>query len=283
MGALLLPMALLGCGAVAAAKLAYNQAPDLAYWWLDGYVDLTGAQSLRVKADLAQLQNWHRQTQLPQYAQTLQQLQSAVASELSAAQACRVVTDAQKTLAATLAQAEPAITSLAVTLQPVQLAAMARKFERGNTEWRSDYPAAAPQKVQQRRLRMARDRTELLYGSLNELQLQALTQGLARSVFDPATIYAERLRRQQDALQTLQRISSAPEPGAAGGQVQALLTRTLTSPDAAFRRHQAALLQEGCALLAEVHALATPEQRVAAARTLQRYEGLALSLASPPG
>jgi hypothetical protein len=34
-------------------KLAYNQAPELAYWQLDRHFDFTDAQSLQVKTDLA--------------------------------------------------------------------------------------------------------------------------------------------------------------------------------------------------------------------------------------
>lgn len=46
-------------GACSAAKMAYDRAPDLAYWYLDDYVDFTGAQSLQVKDDLVKFQSWH--------------------------------------------------------------------------------------------------------------------------------------------------------------------------------------------------------------------------------
>jgi hypothetical protein len=49
--AVLLP-GLAGCSAI---KLAYNQAPDLTYWWLDGYFDFNGQQSPKVRDELAKL------------------------------------------------------------------------------------------------------------------------------------------------------------------------------------------------------------------------------------
>ena len=40
-------------GACSTVRLAYNNLPELAYWWLDDYLDFTGAQSLRVREELS--------------------------------------------------------------------------------------------------------------------------------------------------------------------------------------------------------------------------------------
>ena len=77
--------ALVACSAV---KTVYSQAPDLAYWYLDGYVDFNGAQSLQVKSGLTRVQAWHRQTQLPAYIDILQKLQERAPSNISATEAC---------------------------------------------------------------------------------------------------------------------------------------------------------------------------------------------------
>ena len=111
---------------------------------------------------------------------------------------------------------------------------------------------------------------------------------MAQSVFDPALAYTERLRRQQDMLQTLRAITAAAAPTAdasrgARASVHALLSRALTSPDAAYRRYQEALTSEGCALFAELHQRASAAQRLHAAQTLKRYEDLLLSLAGQTG
>ncbi len=49
---LLLTTLLSGCGAL---RLVYGQAPELVYWWLDGYVDFDSAQSEKVRDDLGPL------------------------------------------------------------------------------------------------------------------------------------------------------------------------------------------------------------------------------------
>ena len=75
-------LTLTGCGAV---RLAYNNAPDLTYWWLDGFLDLDSAQSARLRNDLNALQAWHRKEELPAVAEMLKNLQAAV----SPARGCR--------------------------------------------------------------------------------------------------------------------------------------------------------------------------------------------------
>jgi len=58
-----------GCSTL---KLAYNQADEAVYWWLDSYVDLTDKQKPLAKDALRQLHQWHRQNQLPEYVALLQ-------------------------------------------------------------------------------------------------------------------------------------------------------------------------------------------------------------------
>lgn len=252
-GALMLG-AFVGCSAV---RLAYNQAPELAYWMLDDYADLNGAQSLQTKADLAQLQTWHRRTQLPAYAQTLQKLQQLLPNDITAQQVCSVAGEARARLKTALDQAEPAASALAATLQPAQLAVMARKFDKNNRQWRSDYLDATPQKVQAKRLEQATDRAEMVYGALNDAQQEVLQRAVEASSFDATAAYAERLQRQQDTLQTLRSLNavnlpSAPGPRATAARpaVQGLIERLQRSPNPAYRGYQDALLLEGFSTLA---------------------------------
>ena len=45
----LLSLVLVGCSAL---RLAYNQAPSLGYWWIDGYADLNDAQTSVLRRDI---------------------------------------------------------------------------------------------------------------------------------------------------------------------------------------------------------------------------------------
>ncbi|MEX2961162.1 DUF6279 family lipoprotein [Microbulbifer sp. TYP-18] len=54
--------------------MAYNQLDHWIGWQLDDYVDLSRDQKENLKTTLARFHHWHRQTQLPHYAEYLTQL-----------------------------------------------------------------------------------------------------------------------------------------------------------------------------------------------------------------
>ena len=53
-------------------RLGYGQAPELAYWWIDSYIDLNEAQTPRLRKELDELAQWHRSRELPEIALLLQ-------------------------------------------------------------------------------------------------------------------------------------------------------------------------------------------------------------------
>ncbi len=270
--ALLLP----ACSAV---KIAYNQGPDLAYWYLDGYVDFSDAQSLQVKAELTKLQAWHRQTQLPGYIDSLQKLQQQMPLDFSAAQACSVYSDVRQKLLAVVTEAEPAMVILAGSMAPQQIALMERKFAKGNAEYREEFVDGTPKARRTKRYKLAVNRAEMLYGPLDDRQLAVIEQTIARSRFDAARAYAERLRRQQDTLQTLRAVHSSrgPTPTAFGAEktrtaMRALLDRSVNSPDETYRDHQEKTTGDTCKAFADLHNSTSALQRKKAVETLNSYE-----------
>ena len=276
---LALAMLLSACSAV---KIGYNQLPTLAYFYLDGYADFTDAQSLQVKSELARLQAWHRQTQLPAYADLLDRLQPLLQGTITPAQVCAVWPDARRQLLVVPTQAEPAVAALAVSLQPEQLKVMQRKFSRSNADYRKDFIDATPAAVRARRYEQATGRAEMLYGPLSEQQLKRIGQLVEQSGFNAPLVYAERLRRQQDTLQTLRTLTTAgitsgtaagtaANTAAAQGPLKALLERTLASPDAAYRDYIDKNTQENCRAMAELHNSTTETQRRKALRVIQGY------------
>ena len=264
--------------ACSAVKIGYNQLPTLAYFYLDGYADFTDAQSLQVKSELTKLQAWHRQTQLPAYADLLDRLQPLLQGTITPAQVCAVWPDVRRQLLMVPTQAEPAVAVLAMSLQPEQLQQMQRKFSRGNADYRKDFIDATPAAVRAKRYEQATSRAEMLYGSLNEQQLKRIGQLVEVSGFNAPLVYAERLRRQQDMLQTLRTITAAgsttgltANTAAAQRQLKALLERTLASPDAAYREYMEKNIQENCQAIAELHNSTTDVQRRKALRVIQGY------------
>ena len=277
--ALLLP----ACSAV---KLAYNQAPELLYWYFDAYTDFNGAQTLQVKADLGRLQSWHRQTQLPGYLPLLRDAQRQLSSDISSAQTCEIYGDARRKVIAVYERAEPSVALLAASFDADQLRRMERRFAKGNADYRADFLDGTPEAVRARRVKKAIGRAEMLYGRLDEKQIALLDRMMAQPGFDAARTYAERTRRQRDALDTFRMLAATPVPDRAvkaAQAVKALMERSLTSPDAAYRDYAEALVAQGCLSFSELHNSTSAAQRAKAAAVLNGYEKDLAALAAQSG
>lgn len=266
---LLVLILLQGCSAI---RLVYGQAPDLGYWWADAYVDFTADQSLRVREDLLALQQWHRSTQLPDYADWLLKLEALSAAPTDAAQVCKRLEEVRQRLLLVLERAEPGLAWLALQLTPEQLQHMEARFTKSNADWRSDWLEGTEQERRRKRYRLLLDRSESLYGRLGDAQKTVLRSSLDASAFDPQLAWAERQRRQQDMLATLRQLAgSGKSQSEAQEAIRALAQRSLNSPQPAYRQHAEALVREGCNTYAGLHNSTTPAQREKAAQTLRGY------------
>lgn len=254
-------------------KIFYNQTPDFAYWYLDGHFDFTDAQSLQLKDKLRQLQSWHRQTQLPGYIDVLQKLRRQMPSDMDAATACAVFADVRRKLIAVADRAEPAVLALVGTLHASQLVQLERRFTKSNANFRDDFLEGTPKERRNKRYKQVLSRAEMLYGPLEEKQLAILDQHIDRSRFDAPLSFADKLRRQQDALQTLRPlVANQASPEKMRIALRGLFDRTLNSPDPVYRNYMDKLTQENCTTFAALHNSTTPAQRSKAVGTLNSYE-----------
>lgn len=271
-------LALASCSAV---KLGYTTLPDVAYWWLDSYIDTTEAQTPRLRQELDALYQWHRSAELPDYARLLGQMRQLAPADISPEQACSLFGDVRQRLDRLSARIEPPALWLAQSLTPGQLAHLQAKYDKTNGEWRDKWLSGTPDERLQRRLKQAVERNETLYGSLDAAQTEALRSDLARSSYNAQTVWAERLRRQQDIVQTARRLGAGGlAPEAAREALHALLARLGQSPDPAYRAHSAATLRENCALFSRLHNSTTAAQRQRASETLKQYQDDFLALAA---
>ena len=269
-GLLSVAATLTGCGAV---RLAYNNAPDLSYWWLDGYLDLDSPQSLKLRSDLQALQTWHRKDELPQIADMLKNLQAAAPSNVTGEQVCQLSRYLETRFQTVLDRTTPTALAIAPTLTLAQLDHLARAWEKRNQEWREEWMDGTPQDRLNRRMKSALDRTESFYGRLSDTQKQALRAQLDASAFDAATQYKETMRRQKDILQTLRALKATPSTELQQqAEVRALLLRSTQSPDPAFQQYTERIRSNFCESAAELHNGTSPAQRQKLQQTLQAYE-----------
>lgn len=279
-GATLAALLLAGCGSV--LRIGYGQGPTLAYWWLDGYLDLDGAQSARLREGLDQWFEWHRRTQLPDYAQALARAQREVMLPTTAAAMCGWRDELQRRLDIAVEQAAPVLASLMVTLTPAQLRHLEARLGKNGAEMRGDFAQADRTDRAQASFKRTLERYEMIYGRLDDAQRERLAQALAASPFDADRWLAERERRNADLVRALGAVAASGDMTQAQATVRMLAERAVRSPRADYRAYQERLTRENCAMAAEMHNLMTPAQRSHARHKLRAWEeDLRLLVASP--
>jgi hypothetical protein len=277
-GAGLLTFALVGCSAV---RTGYNNAPTLTYFWLDRYLDLDGPQSTALRDGLKSLHDWHRKEELPQIAQTLSNLQSAAPSPVNAADVCRVYDGLRERATAPLERLAPLMAKLSTSMTAAQLTHLAAQYDKRNAEWREEWLDVAAAERNERRSKQLQERAESFYGSLSDAQRSWIQTQVESGGFNPALQYTETLRRQQDSLRTLALIrSSAMTEAQALAEIQALIGRSTSSPDANYRRYRELIRENTCAAVAGLHNNSSPLQREKMAEAFKAYAADARALAT---
>ena len=263
-------VALAGCSAV---RFAYNQAPDLVYWWLDRYVDFDGEQTPATRQAINQWFEWHRQTQLPDYTELLVKMQDEVQHPASAAQVCRWWGEVEKRRDVLLEQAVQKFTPVVLTLKPEQFEAIEKRYVKTNQDFRKEYLQEDLQDRRKAALKRVVERSETLYGRLEGSQRDLIVRQLAGSPFDPQRWDVERHRRQRDVLQTLRQLHDSRATAAQAAPVlRALGQRLVHSPDESYRRYQNQLVTYNCEFAAQLHNTTTPAQRRTAQGKLKGWE-----------
>ena len=276
-----LALALMGCSAV---RLGYNNGPQLAWWWLDGYVDFSREQAPLAKQGIERWFEWHRATQLPDYAAVLADAGSKVLEPTTAAQACRWQARARDALDPALDRAIELAADLVPGLGEPQLRHLEQRYAKGNDEMRGDFLQPDPALRKRESVKRTVERAERLYGSLDEPQKRLIEVGVAASPFNPELWLAERQRRQRDTVQLLRRLlAERADRDQRLAAMRMLALRTERSPDPEYRVYQLRLAEYNCAFAARIHNATTPAQRQQARDTLKGWEEDLRALVAPPG
>jgi hypothetical protein len=253
-------------------RLGYSQAPTLAYWWLDGYVDLGAEQTPRVRDAIDAWFEWHRRTQLPDYAALLAKAQREVMEPVGPEAMCAWRDVAQRRLEVAVEQAVPAFATLVASLTPEQLKHMERKLAKDSAEMRADFAQADRAERLEGSVKRTLERYEAFYGRLDDAQRSRLREWLAASTFDADRWLAERERRNADMMRTLATAAATRDPARAEAAVRVLAEWSLRSPRPDYRAYQERLSLENCALASTMHNLMSPVQRTYARNKLKGWE-----------
>ena len=276
----LLSLALAGCSAL---RLAYNQAPGLTYWWIDGYADLNEAQTGQMRRDIDAFFAWHRSTELPAYIQRLQTWQQMAQTSSSADEACVQFDALRDAYLRMVDRSLEPMARLALSLTPAQLQHLQKKYDKNNREFEQKYIRVSEEKRLDNLMDRALDRYEPIYGDLSKAQRALLREHIRTSPFDALRVNTERLRRQADLIRTLRELQT--ERGNTVATATTALRRwhdrVMQSPLPGFAAYSDTLVRSGCEQFAALHNSTTAEQRQHAVRVLKDYESDLRSLTAP--
>ena len=259
-----------GCSAV---KFGYEQLPSLAYWWLDGQLDLSSEQTPKVRETLAQLHRWHRQQELQPYADLLARAASLTEGPVSTEQACQLTQDLQQRLNLFMRQALQDAAPIALTLGARQIRHLGQHFTQKNAQWDAQWLQGSEAARLQRRLDKLLERYSDFYGELSPTQTRLVRQQLEHAVWSASWGRQERLRQQHDVLETLTRITQTrPTLPAAQDALLGVWARWMHPTQETDRQRWQLWQEQGCRHLAELHNSTSTEQRQRAARRLRAYE-----------
>lgn len=271
----------LALAACSAWRVGYGQGPELTWWWLERYVDFDETQEPRARQAIAEWFRWHRQTQLPDYAALLSKAQAEIAEPVTPAQVCRWTDAIQQRVDVAVEQALPPLADLLRAMTPQQIAHLERKYAKNMREFRRDFMQDDLQARREAQVKRVVERAETLYGRLSDPQRELVARLTAQSPLDHEAWAAERRRRQEAVLQTLRRLSAERASAeVAQAEFRRLYQEMFRSPREAYRAYQRRLVDYNCDFAAQLHNLATPEQRAAAVRRLKGWEDDARSLAA---
>lgn len=259
--------------ACSSLQLAYNHGDTLLYWWLDGYVDLDSDQKPWVKRDIGNFFQWHRKTQLHDYAQVLQTARRQLQGTPTEADLLADYNDIRNRTEQLLLKTLPQLAELARALLPQQIAQVEKKFAANNDDFRHKNMKGDREHQLAFRYDKAMDQFELWFGRFSQEQQAAIRQASDARPLDNALWLDERMRRQQAILALLRQVQRER----LGQDATMALIRTLIE-DGFARRDKSGerrdffeQYDQGTAqLVLTVIRLATPAQK---AHALKRMQG----------
>ncbi len=268
-----------GCSSV---RLAYGNASQLTWWWLDGYVDFDRSQAPQVRRAIDSFYDWHRATQLPIYVSLLDELQAVVMAPTTPADICRLQDRVEPLLRPSVNRALQLLAEHLPPLSDEQLAHIRKRYDKNNVKARDDHLQPDPKRRLQASTERTIDHAEKLYGPLEPLQRAVIRDGLAQSPYQAERALQDRKYRQERTLAALRRMQAE---GASDGQrlsmLQALIADLENAAGPGDSTYQARLREYNCSFAARLHNSTTAAQRGHARDTLKGWQDDLRSLAPP--
>lgn len=195
---LLTALLLLGSGC-SMVRVGYGHFDSVAAWMAHDYFDLNADQRDQFAQRFERLHGWHRQTQLPEYAQFLADIQTRAKRGLRENDLLWLVDGFKQRYARIAARGAADAAELLATLTPEQIEVFRQQVDKNNKKFMqehriNDSEAERRRVVQQRTLSQLRD----WVGPLNDIQETRVIAMLKTMPLVDKLRHEDRLRRQRE-------------------------------------------------------------------------------------
>jgi hypothetical protein len=193
-----------GCSTI---RFTYNHGDTLLYWWLNAYIDIDSDQSDWVKKDIDNLFQWHRTTQLRDYAGLLTKMQRQLGDgSVTQEELLSDYRDIKARTELLAFKALPQLADLAMSIKPDQIAQLEKKFAKNNNDFRKKFMSGSVDDQQEARFKKAKEQFDLWFGSFSREQEAQLRKASDARPLDNEIWLQERMLRQKKIIVLLRRI-----------------------------------------------------------------------------
>ncbi|MCK7598370.1 DUF6279 family lipoprotein [Microbulbifer sp. CAU 1566] len=250
---------LAGCSSI---RLVYGHLD----WWMDRnlnkYLDLDGPQKALLQQRVDEFHRWHRQTQLPRYADYFEKLAKEVDDPDHSPQRLRQIEQEVDTFwQSSVVMLSDLMLPILVQLDNAQIEQLAENIQEEREDSLKKW-----EKSKRKREKEFRKQAERWLGDLTDEQDAMIDRQLASTTFDPKRRDAQRQQWSEAFLATLR---SKPEGYLQQLREMLINPQSLWSPE--YRKMQDQLRAQGRQLASEILGSATPEQRQHLKSSLLEY------------
>jgi Family of unknown function (DUF6279) len=193
-----------GCSTI---RFTYNHGDTLLYWWLNAYLDLDSDQSDWVKKDIDKLFQWHRSTQLRDYAGLLSKMQRQMGDgNVTQDELLSDYRDIKARTELLAFKALPELADLAMSIKPDQIGQMEQKFAKNNDKFRREFMSGSVEDQHKARFKKAMDQFSLWFGGFSREQETQLRRASDARPLDNEIWLQERILRQKKIVALLRRV-----------------------------------------------------------------------------
>lgn len=261
---------LAGCSSV---RLSYDNGDTLLYWWLNAYVGMDSSQKDGVKKDIDNLFQWHRKSQLNDYAALLANGQKQLQGNVTKSDLLADYSDIKTRVKTLLYRAQPELADLVRTLRPEQIIQMEKKFASNNEKYRKKHLQGDTVKRQKVRYLKSMEQFELWFGSFSREQEELIRKASDARPLNNEIWYEERVRRQKNIIglaRKVQREKLSKE--ATIGLINNLIKESFERLESSERKAFFDAYNDGTAqMVLTVIKMATPAQKAHAHERMQGW------------